>query len=618
MRNMIHACVVLVLFSASSRGDDKGVVRTGALTGQVVDVDGRPVAGARVWLQGEARKILAETRTDANGRYRLESIPVTYSVELLVDAEGFGREFRENVRIFPGMEPQLPDVVVAPGREVIGRILDERGQPRAGLELECIYYTPVAAHSIREFGPSFKVKTDVEGQFRVLGVPPCSFEASAQPRGYETVGVWMDLCPGRERFQATDTRMVLDKPIVGTVRDQSGQPLAGIKVETNVSGDHGGVTNSQGRFALPGIVADTRFRLIVDAPNFTYVNRIFEVEEREKPVEIVLKPCAYISGRVVDAGTGDPIRFNGLSLCLARREPGGRIVRRGCRTVDAEKFEEGRFRLSCDPSEDHCLTINADGYQESELFIDRLTRLAKGDNLLVKMHRVDGEVLEGQRITGVVTDGRSPVPSVWVSLHPPEIPATVEMVSIQRGRTVPTYRDYYGAQCLSSQEGTFSLRVPHAGPWFVAVDEPDGKRTMVGPVEIGASENRKIDINTVRGGAIVGQVADVPGDWTGCMWVVAFDRKAHRAEARVRKDGTFRLENLPPGEYGLKVGHDGYTDPEVLRAPDQASLLKLLREAGQKPADPWREAVVVQVTSGSTTEGVELNCPQPKTQPRYR
>jgi hypothetical protein len=63
---------------------------------------------------------------------------------------------------------------------------------------------------------------------------------------------------------------------------------------------------------------------------------------------------------------------------------------------------------------------------------------------------------------------------------------------------------------------------------------------------------------------------------------------------------------LPPGEYGLKVGHDAYEDAEVYFG----SLLEVPREAFKVPADPWKRAKVVRVEAGWETEGVEVEMPQ--------
>jgi len=56
--------------------------RPGTVTGTVVDTQGRPIAGARVWIQPAITTGLVEVRTDANGRYLAEGlIDVPYTAK---------------------------------------------------------------------------------------------------------------------------------------------------------------------------------------------------------------------------------------------------------------------------------------------------------------------------------------------------------------------------------------------------------------------------------------------------------------------------------------------------------------------------------------------------------
>lgn len=48
--------------------------RPGTVTGTVVDTQGRPIAGARVWIQPSITTGLVEVRTDANGRYLAQGL----------------------------------------------------------------------------------------------------------------------------------------------------------------------------------------------------------------------------------------------------------------------------------------------------------------------------------------------------------------------------------------------------------------------------------------------------------------------------------------------------------------------------------------------------------------
>jgi hypothetical protein len=96
----------------------------------------------------------------------------------------------------------------------------------------------------------------------------------------------------------------------------------------------------------------------------------------------------------------------------------------------------------------------------------------------------------------------------------------------------------------------------------------------------------------------------VPEAWEGHVWVVAFTKTGIRAETRVDPQGKFAFHRLPPGEYGLKVGHDAYEDSEVPRGDNVPSV------EWDKPADPWRRAKVVTVVAGQDFGEVELELPE--------
>ena len=92
--------------------------------------------------------------------------------------------------------------------------------------------------------------------------------------------------------------------------------------------------------------------------------------------------------------------------------------------------------------------------------------------------------------------------------------------------------------------------------------------------------------------------------WRAEVWVIAFDTTILRREALVSADGTFRLEDLPPGL--LRV--EGR--PRRVHRPARPSL-----EAGEKPdpkefeklAEPWQGAVVVNLEPGKTARGVVVD-----------
>ena len=173
-----------------------------------------------------------------------------------------------------------------------------------------------------------------------------------------------------------------------------------------------------------------------------------------------------------------------------------------------------------------------------------------------------------------------------------------------RGRTVVGVQCAFGSAPLL--DGTYTLKVPFQDDeWYVAAEEPGQPLTLIGPIKIKSNEKKHLDIECVDGGSIHGRVKNVPTGWEGNLWAVAFTKSAIQAEKPVNADGSFSFSQLPPGEYGLKVGHDAYHDMEVPRGKAAMSNPAL----NEKKADPWQRAVMATVRSGSETSGVELVLP---------
>jgi hypothetical protein len=157
-------------------------------------------------------------------------------------------------------------------------------------------------------------------------------------------------------------------------------------------------------------------------------------------------------------------------------------------------------------------------------------------------------------------------------------------VAITRGRTVPMW-GYEFARTTVNPDGTFALEKLKTGPsfgsWFFVYEELTGPPTIVGPVTITSSDRKlTVDIAVTEGGAIEGRVENVPAAMAGQVWVIAFDTTILRREVVASPDGTFRLDNLPAGRFGLKAGHDAYTDLPSSRARRRAvwSLISARRD----------------------------------------
>jgi hypothetical protein len=209
-------------------------------------------------------------------------------------------------------------------------------------------------------------------------------------------------------------------------------------------------------------------------------------------------------------------------------------------------------------------------------------------------------ILPKQFITGTVTRDGRPVKTGWVGLWYVRRDFNAMNAPILRGRTAELQPFVLGSALVV--DGKYRLEVPFEGGYLV-VEELGQPLTQVGPLAVKLREEKKLDIACVQGGTISGTVKNVPAGWEGHLWAIAFTKTGIRAEMRVTSDGTFRLEHLPPGEYGVKVGHDAYLDAEVPRGS------KMTEADEKRPADGWKTARRVRVEPGHVSGGVELELP---------
>jgi hypothetical protein len=245
------------------------------------------------------------------------------------------------------------------------------------------------------------------------------------------------------------------------------------------------------------------------------------------------------------------------------------------------------------------------------LFLGKIAAKQNLSGVVIKLARATGEQAKAETtlVAGVVTKGGKAIGGGRVGAWQKRRKEMDRInVAILRGRTLPMW-GYEFAWAAVNPDGTFALQNlkagPWFGPWFFVYEDLTGPPTWVGPVTITSKDRKvKVDIAVTQGGAIEGRVDNVPAAMAGQIWVIAFDATILRREALVSADGTFRLDDLPPGRYGLKAGHDAYIDPHVPRwkpgeKPDPKEFQKL--------AEPWQGAVVVTVEPGKTARGVVVD-----------
>jgi hypothetical protein len=581
---------------------------TGEVAGRVVDRQGNGVAGATVRIQeSRGNEVLATATSAADGRFVVGGVPVGCRRLVLVEAEGLGREFRDDVAIFPGRTTDLGEIRALPGYVCRGRVIDAAGQPVAGVTVLVQAFRHAAGHEISHLGLNWQIQTDADGRFTSPMLPTgyANFEVKPPLGLVQGNNVDRMTGPDTDRLDLPDARLIAETPLDGFVTDELGVPIAGVEVSCNLSGCEGVKTDSQGHFALHGLTAGDVARVRVGAESPGFGNYVERQQKVELPRKIVLRPCRYIVGSTVDAETGQPVSLKRLVVCEVRRDADGTPHSYGCGEVRFEQPRPGEFRATVSSLGDKHLTATATGYHDAELYVLGFDRLGGEPTVTIKLRRRGSAVsAAGQRIRGVVRAGDKPAGQVWVSLwkkgKEPDSPSS----TLRRGRTVDGSYRPPRVDALTAADGSYLLDVADPGEYYVTARPLVGAPAASPALTVRSGAELTCDLDLPVGGRIRGRVKDVSPDQAERLWVVAFARTPFSAVVPVDRDGRFVLADLPPGEIGLKVGHEGYVDSDVPRAP-------FAKDVWQQVGEPWKRAARVDARANQQISGIELEYPAP-------
>jgi hypothetical protein len=223
------------------------------------------------------------------------------------------------------------------------------------------------------------------------------------------------------------------------------------------------------------------------------------------------------------------------------------------------------------------------------------------DGINMRLLHSDDVVVKAQvtRIFGKLTRDGKPVTGARVSAWYLRRESEAVNCRMQRGRIIP--EGGFLCQFNVSSDGTYSLGGLESAQYHLLVQEP-GRGSWLSQRVAVLKSDRELEMNLeiTAGGSIDGKVEGIPAELAGQVWVVAFNDNVFSCETRVQKDGVFSFKNLPPGDYGLKAGHDNYFEK-----PDMGE-----KESWTTPADPWKKAVKVTVEGGKPAGNIVIRFPE--------
>jgi hypothetical protein len=250
---MVLVSAILVGAGEAPADDTKGgqSVGTGATVGRVVDLQGRPIAGAVVWGVAYRDKV-GSTSTDADGRFRLAPLNPEKPIDVWGDAPGLARQRREGLHVFPGRDHDIGTLILLPGTRIRGRVVDTHGRPLAGARIAVKDYRHVLGHTITSNETEWTLAAGAEGRFLTLPLPAGTIYLEFDSQGKVRTFVGRTAEPGMEKLDLGDVSLADEVPIRGIVVDQDGKPAPGVEIIADYDYDGAVKTDREGHFTVHG------------------------------------------------------------------------------------------------------------------------------------------------------------------------------------------------------------------------------------------------------------------------------------------------------------------------------------------------------------------------------
>jgi len=543
------------------------------VTGTVTDDEGKPIVGALV--RSKFVNNIREAKTWSDGTYKLVGCEPS-SARIVVSSKGRATDMRE-VTVAPDLGPV--DFRMKPGGTVRIRVFNHLGQPEA---------------RARIFFQRWR------GPFRY-------FEFDQVDQYADEFGVWIwneapldefkaDICPsGRDGMQLINQPIVprdeeyvfrLPPALVVSGRVIDSATKAPIKRFRVVQGDRSlqgepWWNNREGFEATDGHYEfrDNRLeqvRLIrIEADGYLpAVSRDIKSDEGKVTVDFALIAGANVAAKVV---TPDFKPASGAKVALGVGDAQISVIEGDLkdgftyaprRTADAA----GRFDFPAQDKDFHLVITHPTGYAH-------IASTAEWNT--VKVIRLQ----PWSRVEGTFRIGREPAPNV---------PLRVEAAGRQPdGKSLPNIDNQYQATTGPGGKYVFERVIPGGG-WIgrrLLLTVDDGaldvtSSTMI-PVRFTAGETIRLDLGGT-GRAVVGRLQPPEGFDGKVRWNFALVTvKPEAAEdheaglsftATVGRDGSFRIDDMPEGDYSLNVRFDHnhndvgflFHHPCKVPAPDEA------------------------------------------------
>jgi hypothetical protein len=312
------ALIAWVVHGRADEASARGSAETGAITGLVVDLQGRPVVRAEVWGFAHQEKY-GPTLSGGDGRFRLPALKADKPVTVWADSPGLARGRCEDVRIFSGKDRDIGRLTLLPGTRMRGRAVDARGKPITGASVKLEVYRFQLGHTVTSQGTEWRFYADNNGCFATPPLPAGNANFSFGASGKVRTFVQKKAEPGTAEINLGDVTLPDEMVVAGIVVDGESRPAPGVEVIPDYDWANSAKTDKSGRFTVHGVGKDIKILQLQSNDYFT--PKPFDITPGRMDLKLTVIKAYEIHGTAVDAETGQPVPIETARLCMVRRDP---------------------------------------------------------------------------------------------------------------------------------------------------------------------------------------------------------------------------------------------------------------------------------------------------------